>query len=98
MSNQPENEQQQPMTSEETRQQLLTEIEMIQQVITELGDEELEEIAGGIGLFGSGLLGDGFNVGKRLNFFKDSAAKSLDSYQHSPTKQFLVNNVLPHLI
>jgi hypothetical protein len=46
MSNQPENDVQQPLTPEEVRQYTLAEIEATKQVIAELSDEELEEIAG----------------------------------------------------
>jgi hypothetical protein len=46
MSNQPENDVQQPLTPEEVRQYALAEIESTKQVIAELSDEELEEIAG----------------------------------------------------
>ena len=46
MSNQPENDVQQPLTPEEVRQYALAEIEATKQVIAELSDEELEEIAG----------------------------------------------------
>jgi hypothetical protein len=46
MSNQPENE---TLTPQEVRQTLLSEIEASQQAIAELSDEQLEEIAGGIG-------------------------------------------------
>ena len=54
MSNQPENENQQPetFTPEEVRQSILAEIEATQQAITELSDEQLEEVAGG--MFGRG--------------------------------------------
>lgn len=46
MSNQAENEQQQTLTPEAVRQVLL---DASQQAITELNDEELKEIAGGMG-------------------------------------------------
>jgi hypothetical protein len=101
MSNQPENEKQQIITPEEARQHLLGEIEVIQQAITELRDEELEEISGGFGIIGKegfNLFGNGFSVGKRLNVFGKSAVDSVNSYQHSPTKQFLVKKVLPKMI
>ena len=101
MSNQPENEKQQTMTPEETRQHLLAQTEVIQQVILELRDEDLEEITGGFGILGQNgfnLFGNGFSVGKRLNVFGKSAVDSVNSYQHSPTKQFLVKKVLPHML
>ena len=47
MSNQPENEKQQTLTSEEVRQHMLSEIEVSKQEIAELSDEELEAVAGG---------------------------------------------------
>ena len=49
MSNQAENEKQQPETvaPEEVRQFILAEIEASKQAIAELSDEELEEVAGG---------------------------------------------------
>jgi hypothetical protein len=59
MSNQPENEQTEIVTSEEVRQYVLAEIDATKQVIAELSDEELEEVAGGVlgySLPGSGLV------------------------------------------
>jgi hypothetical protein len=49
MSNQPEQENQQPepMTSQELRQSILAELEANQQVIAQLSDEQLTEIVGG---------------------------------------------------
>ncbi len=47
MSNQPEQANQQSLTSEELRQHLLTQIEASKQAIEELNDEELEGVAGG---------------------------------------------------
>ena len=50
MSDQFENENQQPQTIGDLRQSLLAEIEASKQAIEELSDEQLEEIAGGAGL------------------------------------------------
>jgi hypothetical protein len=49
MSNQPENETQQPetVTPQEIRQSILADIDAYQQAIAELSDEELEAVAGG---------------------------------------------------
>ena len=50
MSNQAENENQQTVTPEEVRQYMLAELDASKETIAELSDEELEEVAGGIGL------------------------------------------------
>ena len=47
MSNQPENENQQTITTEEVRQYLLDELDASQQAVVELSEEELETISGG---------------------------------------------------
>src|SRR6476661_10934092 len=47
MSNQSENEKQQPQASEEVRQFLLAELDASKQAIEELSNEQLEAIAGG---------------------------------------------------
>jgi hypothetical protein len=56
MSNQPEDEMQQTLTSEEVRQPLLAEIEASKQAVVELSNERLEEVVGGLSLRG-GIVG-----------------------------------------
>ncbi len=69
MSDQAENENQQTVTPEEVRQSMLAELDASQEAIAELSDEELEEVAGGVG----GIAG-GFRAIFRSGIFNASNA------------------------
>jgi hypothetical protein len=78
MSNQPENEKQQPetMTVQEIRESILIELEASKQTIAELSDEELKQIAGA-GNIGSALAHAHANINALLNqpIFPDPPAQ-----------------------
>ncbi len=53
MSNHPQQNAQQPMTTQEIRECLLSELESSKRALQELSDEELTEVVGGLGFSGA---------------------------------------------